>query len=133
MHGVFGVHGCLGDEVEAAHDLRVLELVAQLDQRENLAGHVAVLAPAADLVLQHIGQTGDFDALVALGAVVRGETYHFEIVANESARGVSGVQKVVKIFEYLTEEWFARPTQPQSDSAPSPQSDGQNSTLPTTN
>jgi 6,7-dimethyl-8-ribityllumazine synthase len=33
-----------------------------------------------------------FDALVALGAVIRGETYHFEIVANESARGVSEVQ-----------------------------------------
>jgi 6,7-dimethyl-8-ribityllumazine synthase len=39
-----------------------------------------------------MAQTGDFDALVALGAVVRGETYHFEIVANESASGVSSVQ-----------------------------------------
>jgi hypothetical protein len=34
--------------------------------------------------------------------------------------------KIEEIFEYLTEEWFARPTQPPSDSAPSPQSDGQN-------
>jgi 6,7-dimethyl-8-ribityllumazine synthase len=33
-----------------------------------------------------------YDALIALGAVVRGETYHFEVVANESARGVSDVQ-----------------------------------------
>jgi len=33
-----------------------------------------------------------FDALVALGCVVRGETYHFEIVANESARGILDVQ-----------------------------------------
>jgi 6,7-dimethyl-8-ribityllumazine synthase len=33
-----------------------------------------------------------FDALVALGAVVRGETYHFEVVANESARGILDVQ-----------------------------------------
>ena len=33
-----------------------------------------------------------YDALVALGAVVRGETYHFEIVANESARGIIDVQ-----------------------------------------
>ena len=41
------------------------------------------------LALQRLAQTGDFDALVALGAVIRGETYHFEIVANESARGVS--------------------------------------------
>jgi len=33
-----------------------------------------------------------YDALIALGAVVRGETYHFEIVANESARGILDVQ-----------------------------------------
>jgi 6,7-dimethyl-8-ribityllumazine synthase len=44
------------------------------------------------LALQRMAQSGDFDALVALGAVIRGETYHFEIVANESAAGVSSVQ-----------------------------------------
>jgi 6,7-dimethyl-8-ribityllumazine synthase len=44
------------------------------------------------LALQTMAQSGKFDALVALGCVVRGETYHFEIVANESARGVSEVQ-----------------------------------------
>src|SRR5206468_837366 len=44
------------------------------------------------LALQRLAQSGDYDALVALGAVVRGETYHFEIVANESASGVAGVQ-----------------------------------------
>ncbi len=43
------------------------------------------------LVLQRMAQTGDYDALVALGAVIRGDTYHFEIVANESAAGVSSV------------------------------------------
>jgi 6,7-dimethyl-8-ribityllumazine synthase len=43
------------------------------------------------LALQRLAQTGDFDALVALGAVIRGETYHFEIVANESASGVTSV------------------------------------------
>src|SRR3954468_23359354 len=43
------------------------------------------------LALQRLAQTGDYDALVALGAVVRGETYHFEIVANESASGISSV------------------------------------------
>ena len=43
------------------------------------------------LALQHLAQSDDFDALVALGAVIRGETYHFEIVANESAAGVSSV------------------------------------------
>lgn len=43
------------------------------------------------LALQRFAQTGDYDALLALGAVVRGETYHFEIVANASASGVSAV------------------------------------------
>ncbi len=57
--------------------------------------HVTVVSvPGAletPLVLQRMAQSGDFDALVALGAVIRGETYHFEIVANESAAGVSSV------------------------------------------
>jgi 6,7-dimethyl-8-ribityllumazine synthase len=44
------------------------------------------------LALQRFAQTGDYSALVALGCVIRGETYHFEIVANESAAGVSSVQ-----------------------------------------
>ena len=33
-------------------------------------------------------ETGRYDAYVALGVVIRGETYHFEIVSNESARGI---------------------------------------------
>jgi 6,7-dimethyl-8-ribityllumazine synthase len=33
-------------------------------------------------------ETGRYDAFVALGVVIRGETYHFEIVSNESARGI---------------------------------------------
>ena len=41
------------------------------------------------LALQWLAQSGRFDALVALGVVIRGETYHFEIVSNESARGVA--------------------------------------------
>jgi 6,7-dimethyl-8-ribityllumazine synthase len=44
------------------------------------------------LALERRGFTHRFDALVALGAVVRGETYHFEVVANESARGILDVQ-----------------------------------------
>ena len=44
------------------------------------------------LALRQLGQGGRFDALIALGAVIRGETYHFELVANESARGVAAVQ-----------------------------------------
>ncbi len=44
------------------------------------------------LMLQNMAQSGRFDALLALGCVIRGETYHFEIVANESARGITDVQ-----------------------------------------
>jgi 6,7-dimethyl-8-ribityllumazine synthase len=44
------------------------------------------------LALQRFAQSGDLDALVALGAVIRGDTYHFEIVATESAHGVAEVQ-----------------------------------------
>ena len=43
------------------------------------------------LALQKMANTGKFDALIALGAVIRGETYHFEVVSNESASGISAV------------------------------------------
>jgi len=43
------------------------------------------------LALQRLAQSRRFDALVALGAVIRGDTYHFDIVANESAAGVTSV------------------------------------------
>jgi len=70
--------------------LRALE-----DSGVDEARIVVVTVPGAlesPLALQRMAQTGDYDALVALGAVIRGETYHFEIVANESAAGVSSVQ-----------------------------------------
>lgn len=41
--------------------------------------------------LQKLAQTGEFDGLVALGAVIRGETYHFELVSNESAAGITRI------------------------------------------
>jgi len=43
------------------------------------------------LALQKMANSGHFDALIALGAVIRGETYHFEVVANESASGITTV------------------------------------------
>ncbi|MDY3114463.1 MAG: 6,7-dimethyl-8-ribityllumazine synthase [Sutterella sp.] len=46
--------------------------------------------------LQKLAQTDEYDALIALGAVIRGETYHFEIVSNESA---SGIMRVALDFE----------------------------------
>lgn len=44
------------------------------------------------LALRAMAATARYDALVALGAVIRGETYHFEVVSNESAAGITRVQ-----------------------------------------
>ena len=43
------------------------------------------------LALQKMADTQQFDALIALGAVIRGETYHFELVSNESGAGITRV------------------------------------------
>jgi 6,7-dimethyl-8-ribityllumazine synthase len=54
-----------------------------------------VMVPGAleiPLMLKALAQSDAFDALIALGCVMRGETYHFELVCNESARGVTQVQ-----------------------------------------
>jgi 6,7-dimethyl-8-ribityllumazine synthase len=54
--------------------------------------HVSVPgALEVPLALKAMAASGDFDALVALGCVIRGETYHFELVANESGAGVTRV------------------------------------------
>ncbi|MDR3159192.1 MAG: 6,7-dimethyl-8-ribityllumazine synthase [Zoogloeaceae bacterium] len=44
------------------------------------------------LLSQTLAQSGGFDALIALGAVIRGETYHFEVVSNDACRGVMETQ-----------------------------------------
>jgi 6,7-dimethyl-8-ribityllumazine synthase len=70
--------------------LRALKEANVADERVTI-----VTVPGAletPLALQRLAQSGHFDALVALGAVIRGETYHFEIVANESAAGLASVQ-----------------------------------------
>ena len=51
-----------------------------------------VLVPGAlevPVALQAMAERGGYDALVALGCIIRGETYHFELVANESGAGVT--------------------------------------------
>ncbi len=64
-------------------------------EAQKLKAEVSVISvPGAleiPLALQWMAQSGRFDALVALGAVIRGDTYHFDIVANDSARGVMDV------------------------------------------
>ncbi len=54
----------------------------------------ALEIPATLLKMAYSNQ---FDALIALGAVIRGDTYHFEVVANESARGITQVQLETEI------------------------------------
>lgn|SRR5487761_1937831 len=56
---------------------------------------ILVTVPGAleiPVVLGKLARSGKYDSLVALGAVIRGETYHFEVVSNESARAVMEVQ-----------------------------------------
>ena len=43
------------------------------------------------LTLQAMARTGHYDALIALGAVIRGETYHFELVSNEMGSGINRI------------------------------------------
>jgi 6,7-dimethyl-8-ribityllumazine synthase len=68
---------------------RLLELGVARDDITLVSVPGALEAP---LALQRLAATERFDALIALGAVIRGETYHFELVSNESGAGISQVQ-----------------------------------------
>ncbi|MDI9232590.1 6,7-dimethyl-8-ribityllumazine synthase [Limnohabitans lacus] len=53
-----------------------------------------VMVPGAlevPIALQAMAERAEYDALIALGCIIRGETYHFELVANESGAGVSRI------------------------------------------
>ena len=69
--------------------------VARLHELGVKSKHITVATvPGAlevPLVLQNMAASDEYDALVALGVIIRGETYHFELVANESGAGVSRV------------------------------------------
>ena len=95
------------------HGLRVGVIVSQFNEfvtarllegaRDALLHHgvreedITVVRVPGSLELaqaaQRMARTGAWDALVALGAVIRGETAHFDIVASESARGVGAVAR----------------------------------------
>jgi 6,7-dimethyl-8-ribityllumazine synthase len=70
--------------------LRALREAGVADDRITLVSVPGALE--IPLALQRLAQSGDHDALVAIGAVIRGDTYHFDIVANESAAGLASVQ-----------------------------------------
>jgi 6,7-dimethyl-8-ribityllumazine synthase len=69
--------------------------LAELERLEVDDGDIKHLTvPGAleiPLALKMLAESGDYDALIALGCVIRGETYHFELVANESGAGITRV------------------------------------------
>lgn len=76
---------------------RLLEGAIDTLKREGLVKEeniTVVRVPGAveiPLALEAMAKSGKYDALIALGCVIRGSTYHFEIVANESAKGITQV------------------------------------------
>ena len=86
--------------VQARFNTLVTEALAQACRQELLAlgvteKHVElVTVPGAleiPVALQAMAESNRYDALIALGCVIRGETFHFELVAQESAAGVTRV------------------------------------------
>ncbi len=68
------------------------EELLRLGVQEKNIVHVTVPgALEVPVALQAMAERDQFDALVALGCIIRGETYHFELVANESGAGVTRV------------------------------------------
>ena len=69
--------------------------LSELDRLDVDAGDIRhVSVPGAleiPVVLKAMAESGDFDALIALGCVIRGETFHFELVAEQSGAGVMRV------------------------------------------
>src|SRR5258706_9099119 len=73
---------------------KLLERARSTVEKIGIKDFSVVTVPGAleiPLMLQWMAQSGRFDALVAIGCVIRGDTYHFEIVCNESARGLMNV------------------------------------------
>ena len=72
-------------------DACLAELAALGVPAAHITHHTVPGALEVPLALQWLARRGEFDALIALGCIIRGETYHFELVANESGAGVTRV------------------------------------------
>ena len=72
---------------EACH----AELLALGVQEKNIRRVTVPGALEVPIALLAMAEQDDYDALIALGCIIRGETYHFELVANESGAGVTRV------------------------------------------
>lgn len=120
----FSVAGCSGLSAGRLREVRIAiiraeynaditrlleeKCVAGLQEAGVAADHIERFAVPGcfeiPLAAQRLGARGCYDALIALGAVIRGETLHFELVANECARGVMAASLkhgVPVIFEVL--------------------------------
>jgi 6,7-dimethyl-8-ribityllumazine synthase len=78
-----------------ACDRQLVELGVHEDDIDvvSVPGALEIPITLQTMALERRGLGGRrYDALIALGAVIRGETYHFEVVSNESARGILDVQ-----------------------------------------
>jgi 6,7-dimethyl-8-ribityllumazine synthase len=72
--------------LQQACEQRLVELGVARIERHEVGGALEI-----PLALQALARRGGVDALVAIGCIIRGETYHFELVANESGAGVTRV------------------------------------------
>jgi 6,7-dimethyl-8-ribityllumazine synthase len=91
-------HGLRIGIVQARWNEGITNALAHACHQELLATGVQpeaidhVMVPGAlevPVALQAMAKRGGYDALIALGCIIRGETYHFELVANESGAGVT--------------------------------------------
>ena len=86
------VRARFNEEIGQAELEACLKELAELgvDERDVM---VATVPGALELgvALSHMAETFEFDALIALGAVIRGETYHFEVVSNEMATAITRI------------------------------------------
>ncbi len=76
---------------EALREACLAELLKLGVEEEDIFVCTVPGALEIPFALDKLAQTDEFDALIALGAVIRGETYHFEVVSNESASGIGRV------------------------------------------
>jgi 6,7-dimethyl-8-ribityllumazine synthase len=83
----FNLPVCEGLLSSCVAELKRLGVAAADIRIANVPGALEI-----PLVLQTMAQSGKYDALVALGAVIRGDTYHFEVVSNDSCRAIMEVQ-----------------------------------------
>ena len=86
---------------------------------ENITAATVPGALEVPLVLQNMAASNQYDALVAIGVVIRGETYHFELVSNESGAGVTrvGLDHNIPIATENDDQAFARIEEKASDAA----------------